>query len=155
MPREGFPSILDTFNGTWSSESEGTGMDVNVSSDLGGVYVQLIEDWDSVFTTDNGAKMYQPGLKQVKPDGTEVMKFYGQGQIRAIITGFIEEDRIIPIESTFKGYADGSWQATIKIADDTTVRSGVQDIGSADLQIIEYRGAYFLPTEDEDLYIRQ
>ena len=144
--------------GTW--QYEGTGLTIDTFTDQHPIItLRILETWQNVFTTDNGERLHLVGIRQTTPDGGEFMKFVGSGLVRVVIGGgFIEDEKITPVEVTIIINADGSGNLTlIQGQGDPVITSWPAGEGPSanGFQLIEFRGAYFLPGEDDSLFIRQ
>ena len=87
------------------------------------------------------------------------MKFVGSGLVRVVIGGgFIEDEIINPVELTIIINADGSGNLTLISGEGDPVNNSWpagQGPSANGFQLIEFRGAYFLPGENDSLFIRQ
>jgi len=143
--------------GTWKYEGPRMVLDTFVEQPV--LTLRIFEAWQNVFTTDNGEKLYLVGARQTKPDAGEFMKFVGSGLVWVTLGGgFIEDEIINLIHLTIIINEDGSGNLTLISGEgDPVVESWSADETPYEngFQLIEFRGAYFLPGEDDSLFIQQ
>jgi hypothetical protein len=143
--------VIET-QGEWHYGADGRKLYVNTSGAMynGMVGIQLIEEWETSFTNQDGTTLNFLPLKKIPNDPDGILGSYeGRGSVRVITSKAYISDTTISIKVNYNLNADGAWKLVFDVSGAITEMSGViGGITEEGNKLYTFGGEYYMPLPD-------
>lgn len=142
--------MMNYYEGVWSYGPDGKELTIDITDDTsyaGQVVIHLVETWANAFTTEDGTLLnLYPVKKTVNDPDTLLGSYTGQINIHVTVTGFLEQDFVIPYDVVLNLTPDGKWDLLFDSDGTLSPSQGDQSNGlGADNTLILFNGDYYMP----------